>query len=59
MERTVGVFKEGNEVSLGRLLEGHDGGGLEAEIGLEILGDFTDQTLEGQLFSIAITFGSG
>ncbi len=30
----VGVLEEGDEVSLGSLLEGHDGGGLEAEIGL-------------------------
>ena len=30
----VGVFEEGDEVGLGGLLEGHDGRGLEAEIGL-------------------------
>ena len=30
----VGVLEEGDEVSLSGLLEGHDGGGLEAEIGL-------------------------
>ena len=45
----VGVFKETDQVSLGGLLEGHDGRGLEPEVGLEVLGDFTDQTLEGQL----------
>jgi hypothetical protein len=45
----VGVFKERDEVSLGGFLESHDGGGLEAEVGLEVLGDFTDETLEGQL----------
>ena len=28
---------------------GHDGGALESEVGLEVLGDLTDQTLEGQL----------
>ena len=30
-------------------LEGANGLGLEAQIGLEILGNLTDQTLEGQL----------
>jgi len=45
----VGVLKETYEVSLAGLLEGHDGGALEAEVGLEVLGDFTDQTLEGEL----------
>ena len=45
----VGVLKQTNKVSLGCLLESHDGRGLESQIGLEVLGDFTDQTLEGQL----------
>ena len=45
----VGVLEETNEVSLRGLLKGHDGGALEAEIGLEILGDLTDETLEGEL----------
>ena len=31
------------------LLEGHDGGRLESEVGLEVLGDLTDETLEGEL----------
>ena len=31
----VGVFKEGDKVGLSGLLQGHDGRGLEAEIGLE------------------------
>ena len=30
-------------------LQSHDSGRLEAEIGLEVLGDLTDQTLEGEL----------
>jgi hypothetical protein len=42
----VGVFKQGNEVSLGSFLKGSDGGRLESEISLEILGDFSDQSLE-------------
>ena len=45
----VGVLKQTDEVSLAGLLEGHDGGALEAEVSLEVLGDLTDQALEGQL----------
>jgi hypothetical protein len=45
----VGVLKETNEVGLGGLLEGGDGGGLEAEVGLELLGDLADEALEGEL----------
>lgn len=45
----VGVLKEGDEVGLDGLLESADGRGLEAEIGLEVLGNLTDKTLEGQL----------
>ena len=45
----VGVLEETDEVSLRSLLQGHDSRGLEAEISLEVLGDLTDQTLEGQL----------
>lgn len=44
----VGILKEGDEVGLNGLLEGTDGGRLESEIGLEILRDFTDKTLEGK-----------
>jgi hypothetical protein len=45
----VGVLEERDEVSLNGLLESTDGRRLEAEVGLEILSDFTDQALEGQL----------
>lgn len=45
----VGVLKETYQVSFRSLLESHDGRGLEPQIGLEVLGDLTDQTLEGQL----------
>ncbi len=45
----VGVLEQANEVSLGRLLEGGDGGRLEAEVRLEVLGDFTHEALERQL----------
>ena len=42
----VGIFEERNEVGLRSLLEGTDGRGLETEVGLEVLSDFTDQSLE-------------
>jgi len=45
----IGVLKEGDEVCLDGLLEGTDGGGLEAEVGLKVLGNLTDKTLEGEL----------
>ncbi len=45
----VGVFEERDKVGFNGLLKGTDGGGLEPEIGLEVLRDFTDQTLEGEL----------
>ena len=45
----VGVLKQTDEVSLAGLLEGHDGRALEAEVSLEVLGNLTDQALEGQL----------
>jgi len=45
----VGVLKERDKVSLNGLLESTDSGGLESEIGLEVLSDLTDQTLKGKL----------
>ena len=45
----VGVLEEANEVGLGGLLEGKDGRSLEAEVGLEVLRDLADETLEGKL----------
>lgn len=45
----VGVLEQTDEISLAGLLQGHDGRALEAQIGLEVLSDFTDETLEGQL----------
>ena len=45
----VGVLKEADEVGLRGFLQGHDSRGLEAEVGLEVLGDLTHETLEGQL----------
>ena len=45
----VGVLEQTNQVGLAGLLQSHDGRALEAEIGLEVLGDLTDQALEGEL----------
>ena len=45
----IGVFEETDKVSLSSLLEGKHSSALETEIGLEILGNLTDQTLEGEL----------
>ncbi len=44
----VGVFEERYEVCLNGLLESTDGGRLEAEVALEVLCDFADETLEGE-----------
>ena len=45
----VGIFEKTNKVGLGSFLEGQDGRSLESKIRLEILGDLTNKTLEGQL----------
>jgi hypothetical protein len=45
----VGIFEEGDEVCLDGFLESTDGRRLETEVGLEVLSDFTDKTLEGEL----------
>ena len=45
----VGVLKEPHEVGLTGLLESHHGRALEAEVGLEVLGNLTDETLERKL----------
>lgn len=45
----VGVLEERDKVGFDGLLESTDGRRLEAEIRLEVLGDFTDQSLERQL----------
>ena len=45
----VGVLEERDEVGLNGLLKSTDGGRLEAEVGLEVLGNLTDETLEGEL----------
>ena len=45
----VGVLKQSNEVGFAGLLKGSHGRALEPQVGLEVLGDFTNQTLEWQL----------
>ena len=45
----VGVLKQTNEVGLGGFLERGDGTRLEAQVGLEVLGDLSDQSLERKL----------
>ena len=50
----VGVFEERDEVGLDGLLKGTDGGRLEAEVGLEVLSDLTDETLEWEFADEAL-----
>ena len=50
VDRTqVRVLEESNQVGLSSLLQSQDSSGLETKIGLEILGDFANETLEGSL----------
>jgi len=46
----VGILEEANQVRLRRLLQGHHGRRLEAQIRLEVLGDLANETLQNQLF---------
>jgi hypothetical protein len=45
----VGVLKQADQVGLRGLLQGEDGLRLEAQVGLEVLGDLANQALERQL----------
>lgn len=45
----VRVLEKTDEVSLARLLQCHDSRALETEIGLEVLCNLSDETLEWQL----------
>ena len=45
----VGVLEEAHQVGLSSLLEGQDSTALETQVSLEVLGDLTNQALEGQL----------
>jgi len=45
----VGILEEGDEVGLDGFLKSADGGRLETEVRLEVLGDFTNKTLKWKL----------
>jgi hypothetical protein len=45
----VGILEKSNKVSLSGFLKGKDGRSLEPQVRLEVLGDLTDETLEGKL----------
>ena len=45
----VGVLEETDQVGLGGFLESKDGRSLESQVSLELLGDFTDKSLEWEL----------
>jgi hypothetical protein len=45
----VRVLEEANEVSFGGFLESKNSSALESEVGLEILGDLADKSLEREL----------
>ena len=45
----VGVLEEANKVRFGRLLQSHEGRGLESQLGLEILRNLPHKALEGKL----------
>ena len=45
----VGVLEEADKVGLRGLLQSKDGGALEAEVRLEVLGDLADEALERKL----------
>jgi hypothetical protein len=50
----VGVLEEGDEVRLDRLLEGADGRALEAEVGLEVLGNLADLCRDALVFGVRV-----
>lgn len=45
----VGVFKQGDQVSFDGFLQSTDSRRLESQVGLEVLSDFSNQSLERQL----------
>ena len=45
----VGVLEQTNKVGFRSFLQSKDSRSLESQVGLEVLGDFTDQTLERKL----------
>ena len=45
----VGVFEQTNQVSLSRLLKSKDGGALESQVSLVVLGNLSHKALEREL----------
>ena len=45
----VGIFEKSNEIGFGSFLESQNSGRLKTEIGLEVLGNFANKTLERSL----------
>ncbi len=45
----IRILEEADEVGLAGLLEGPDGGRLEPQVGLEVLGNLSDKALEREL----------
>ena len=45
----VGVFEQGHQVGFSWLLEGQNSWALESELLLELVGDFSNESLEGEL----------
>ena len=45
----VGVLEEADEVGLSSFLKSKNGGALESEVALELLSNFSDESLEGEL----------
>ena len=45
----VGILEKTNKVCLGGLLKSQDGRSLESQVSLEVLGDFSDKSLEWKL----------
>jgi hypothetical protein len=44
----IGVFKQSDQIGFAGFLQGANGGRLETQIGLEVLCNFTNQTLKWQ-----------
>ena len=45
----VSILEKSNKVGLGGFLKGKDGRSLESKVGLEVLGDLSDKSLEWKL----------
>ena len=45
----IGVLKQADKIGFAGFLQCHDGRALKPQVGLEVLSDLADQTLEGEL----------